>query len=187
MKKLFHFALIAFTAFSVASCSKSTNDLQPNEKEKTNGPANSAAMAVIIPEEQVSIYPVINQPHELRLGDSKRSVIEGPQDEYVVFYVNISGGQMPDPSNSNKMTFTDAKTNQFLMALELLSYEEASQQSINVPDELSNQTYLFVKIKLGDLASVAGKVISMQADINIDSYGNVGATAKLDRAFIFVP
>ncbi|NOT52720.1 MAG: hypothetical protein HOP10_15760 [Chitinophagaceae bacterium] len=206
MKNLFRLGMIAFIAISIASCSKSSMDLLPNDEAATTtgtqtpGTQNTGTQnrttarvsplihIIAIPDgtegQQSYIYPVIYQPHQLKLGYSKRSVMHSGNGDYAVFYVIVSPEHMPDPSNKSTLTLVDSKTNEALLSTDLISYEEASQYEIGVPQELTGQVYMFAQIKMGDLENHADKVITLHSEINITPDNGKTNESWLAKAFI---
>jgi hypothetical protein len=201
MKKIFHLGLATAFVLSLASCSKSADDLLPvdestNAGTTANAGGNTARKTPrttqgfnlpIVTEFGVtgnsSIYPFINQPHELALGDPKNSVLHVEKEGTAVFYVVIDDPKyLQETIKTAKFTLKDAATGHDLLSYDMISFEEEGSYGITPPAGLSGLSYMFAMVNLEELEPYKNTVFSLYSEISTSSATLI---ADLKKAFVY--
>ena len=182
MKKSFHHglsAIIAFAVITVSSCSKSTNDLIVNkkksEKEVVLSSQGKKSISPGAEDGWSSIYPFINEPVTLKLGDPDNNLYTGDQ---VVFYFTASDEFRSQLVSSATLSLVDDNKSESIQEYSLIAADQADLYEITVPGELVGKLFMFAIIDLDD--RYTDRVISMHSTITANDKTTV---AQLDQAF----
>lgn len=207
MKKLFHLAIIGLMVLSVTSCSKSASDLLPNQEanatqkgnattEKQNGQTAKVGDPVTVGNPNIApevafdgpaaIYPIINQPHNMFLGTAKHSTLHSGNGSEVVFYVLVDPSYIL-PTTTGELTLRESNNGAFIKNFNLISYQDAANYGIEVPDDLANKTYYFAIVNIDVFADYADKYISLHADFDANTLSVGSFGAKMGKALIYTP
>lgn len=199
MKKIFHLGIIAIAALSVSSCSKSGADLLAKEQKDQaaqqkqsmqqkkitflntrNHHANTADVWL----DASKVYPFINQPSEMQLGDPNNSLIGTGQ--LAVFYIVLSD----EVANLNPTTATlsliDDATGDVVGTYNMISYKDVGTVDAMVPAELTNIPFMCALITLDSQYTNRTILLSSHIEYN-DGINNFVTDAKLDQAFTVTP
>ncbi len=187
MKKLFHpgiYAIIASIAITVASCSKSANDIVITEQSvKKELPSMKMGKQAISPsimvEEGSKFYSMINQPYEFKLGVPGSYL---PQGSIAVFYVILSAEFAKDPPSSATLNLMDDETGDVIDKYELISKEAAGEYNITVPVELAGYPFLVGIVELNEPYN--NRTIALHSEITVS--GNT-TVAHFGTAFSVMP
>jgi hypothetical protein len=180
MKNQCHFILIAIFAIILSSCSKSANELVVNQQSaKKDAALPGSGKQAIVPEnniaENTSIYPVINQPLELKLGFPESNL---PIDGLAVFYVLLANEFATVPASAATLTLKDVETGDDIQTYSLISYMDAASYGIRVPVELYKKPFMFAIVDLNE--QYRDKLVSLNSEITA---GTETSVSQLERAF----
>jgi hypothetical protein len=175
MKKLIHLGMFAIIAITVSSCSKSTNDLVVNE---TPG-SPKHEMNPILPDDHShgwsALYPFINQPVTLQLGDPDNYLSVG---DIVVFYVLLADDGVVDEASNATLSLMDFYNGGYIQSYPFIRGAEAEAYGVLVPDDLAGKSFMFSVVELDD--RYTDKTITLRSDIDLNE---MSTAAKLDHAF----
>jgi hypothetical protein len=179
--------MIASFALIVSSCSKSSGDLAANENAAKASVVNNSKTSLIKPKsgnplsgpiigsQWSQLYPFINQPYDLELGDNGATINSG---QLAVFYVTLS----PDVANeipvSATLTTVDDATGLPIETFNLISYRDAGTVDAIIPDALVGTPFMFAMVNLG--TQYIGKTVTLHSDIE---FNGGFSPAQLNRAF----
>lgn len=185
MKNLFHLGSIAVVTILFCSCSKSADDLLIDEKIKNESPvsARGVSEAAAEPlESGTAIYPLINEPYLVKLGDENTSLIYGG--EYAVFYVTVTPEIMVQEMETAQLTISQEPSGQEMGTYNLISYKDADQYGINTPEDLLGIPYMFAIVNLHDLDAYPRSLFTLSSLI---ATNQLNARAYLYNAFMYLP
>ncbi len=193
MKKLFHFGIIALMALVATSCSKSSTDTVAKDqataaknqsllREKITflNTRNHHANAANIWLDASKIYPYINQPFDMKLGNPDAVLTTG---QTAVFYIILSEEVANLTTSSATLTASDDATGDVVGTYNLISYRDlGTVDAVVVPAELANVPFMCAIVNLND--QYTNKTISLSSYIQFD----IGTTgANLSQAISVIP
>lgn len=172
MKKSFHLrlcAIIAGLAIIFSSCSKTAQDLVPNDQPVKNQSSSSPKTGKFVNSPfnigawDTEIMNFINQPYELKLGLFDSYVMQG---ETAVIYLILSDDLANETIENPVLFSTDADTEEKITNHTMISYRDAGNYGINVPYELNNTPFMFAIIELGE--EYVGKTVNLHSEITVN-------------------
>ena len=174
MKKLIHLGIFAIIAFTVSSCSKSTNDLV---EETAASPKHE--MNPILPVEYShgwsSVYSFINQPVTLQLGNPDNNLFTG---DIAVFYVLLADDAAVDEASNATLNLMDYYGGGYIQNYPFIRGPEAEAYGVLVPEDLVGRPFMFAVVELD--ARYTDKTITLQSEIDLSG---MTAEARLNHAF----
>lgn len=190
MKKLIHLSVIAFFAIGITSCSKSANDLEPNEKAASIKDAAPSSTQIAgsnygtIIETETEIYNYINQPGEIELGVPGTSIIKEGDGEFAVFYVMVSPDYINEEMKQATLSTANSVTGEIIYSYELINTRYAESYGVNVPERLRDLPAMFAVVNLKEgLAENANVPINLYSAI-VNEKGTL--VSKMSEAFTYV-
>ncbi len=182
MKKLFHTGMIASIVFMLSSCSKSTADLVAGEKATTQEAAKlspgSQLNGPIFTSQLSKVYPFINQPEVMEIGDNGAAISSG---QIAVFYVTLDPSVANEIPVSATLSTIDDATGLPIETFNLISYRDAGTVDAVIPDALVGTAYMMALVYLGN--QYLDKTITLASEIQ---FNNAYTPARLDRAFTVI-
>ena len=186
MKNQCHLFLIAIIAISVASCSKSTNDLvayqnelkkeTPKELARPAQGKNPTIEGEISEASGSFVFPVITEPTIYKLGDMNSNLNSGTT---AVFYVRLTGAFANDPASSATLTTIDTDYDIDIMSYNLYPAADAVTYGVLVPIELVGQPFMFAIVELD--AQYIEKKVSLRSEVIVNESTTM---AWFNEAFI---
>lgn len=158
-----------------------TEETQNSETGKYVAPM----AAPVFLEEPSKIYPFITEPHALQLGDPKHSIVQSGSTDYIIFYVLVDRDYIGDATGGTLTLSTDR--GEHIRTYGLISYEEAANYNIQVPDAINGQPFMFAIVSLDNLQDHVNKLISLHSVINVSSLNTGSTESKLNKAFVYMP
>ncbi|HWR33487.1 MAG TPA: hypothetical protein VN451_08180 [Chitinophagaceae bacterium] len=160
MKKIFHLGIIAITALSVSSCTKSGADLLAKEQKEKDvqqnqslqqkkisflGTRNHHVNNANIWLDASKIYPFINQPLEMQLGNPDSKITQG---QIAVFYIVLSDDVADLIPTTAVLNLSDDETGDIISTHNLISYKDVGVIDAFVPAELVNIPFMCALVPL---------------------------------------
>lgn len=194
MKKLFHLGMIALIGLSISSCSKSATDLVAKEqaaKANTESSQQKKTASLKLSNHHVNrfdplpyaseIYPYINQPVDMHLGDPNSTLTTG---DNTAFYVILSGDIADLTPTSGTLTTSDDATGEVIATYNLIYYKDLGPLTIavKVPAELSGVPFMVAVVNIDD--QYTNRSVSLSSFIQFD---NGSTSASLNQAFNVIP
>ena len=162
MKKLISFALAIVLVLGFTSCKKSLTYVDP---------------AINLPQINARIYPNVNQPTDVVLGDASASF--GIGDKVVVY--------VPYQIANDQISFADLvikdAAGEWSVTKQLQISLDPVEEGLNVPAELQGTQFMFGTIEIDENFANRNLVLSIEIRGTQSGY----STDKIENAFVVYP